>query len=204
MRKTSGNKWHKSRQNRHKYLFLAILLAIPAIYYSKDLLYFDNGSGGANWQIGQAKANLSNAHLYRSLAELQKFALELVNRDRQLNGLPSLVEDSLLSRAAQAHAEDMLEQGYYSHTSPEGKTPTQRFRQLGGQGGVGENIMYQSNTFGAQLNYSTLEKFQRSWMSSDGHRQNLLNRHYTRFGYGIVADALSGKMFAVQDFAASE
>lgn len=38
-------------------------------------------------------------------------------------------------------------------------------------------------------------------MYSPGHRQNLLETSYDRFGYGIVADSVSGQAYAVQNFA---
>ncbi|MFN4280925.1 CAP domain-containing protein [Thermosynechococcus sp.] len=47
-------------------------------------------------------------------------ALQLVNRDRQLNGLPPLIADELLTEVAQRPAEDMLKRQYFSHTNPEG------------------------------------------------------------------------------------
>ncbi|XFA73997.1 CAP domain-containing protein [Thermosynechococcaceae cyanobacterium Okahandja] len=131
-------------------------------------------------------------------------ALRLVNRDRRLNGLPPLVEDTLLSQAAQLHAQDMLTRNYYAHVTPEGKTPTDRFAQLGGRGGVGENIVQLTGSIGITLNYKLIEQFQKSWMYSQGHRENLLNPEYTRFGYGIVADPSTGRAYAVQNFSPPE
>ncbi|MCY7389947.1 MAG: CAP domain-containing protein, partial [Leptolyngbyaceae cyanobacterium CAN_BIN12] len=46
-----------------------------------------------------------------------------------------------------------------------------------------------------------IESFQKSWMYSTGHRQNLLKPEYTRFGYGIVVEQISGRAYAVQNFA---
>lgn len=145
-----------------------------------------------------------NAHQGRSLGEVRQLALKLVNRDRQLNGLAPLVEDSLLSQTAQGHSEDMMTRNYYAHISPEGKSPTDRFAQRGGHGGVGENIMQQTGVTGVSLNYALIERFQKGWMYSTGYRQNLLDPQYTRFGYGIVTDAITGRAYAVQNFAALE
>ncbi|MBD2033579.1 CAP domain-containing protein [Leptolyngbya sp. FACHB-321] len=181
---------------------LPVLLAVATVaYYARDAYYFDNGKGGQGWRIGQPKASLFNANNTRSLPQLRQFALSLVNCDRQLNGLPPLVEDPLLSQAAQQHSQDMLTRRYYAHITPEGKTPTDRLAQLGGKGGVGENIMQQTGSMGVSLNYGLLERFQKSWMYSKGHRQNLLKPDYTRFGYGIVVDPLSGQTYAAQGFA---
>lgn len=184
-----------------QYILPPITITIALLYYSENYLYFNNGSGGTAWQIGTPKVNLTNAHHSRSLVEIRTFALELVNRDRQLNGLTPLLEDPLLAKAAQLHAEDMMRRQYYAHLTPEGKTPSDRFHELGGVGGVGENIMQQTGVFGARLTYRLIEQYQKEWMYSNGHRQNLLTPEYQRFGYGIVVNPIDGKIYAVQNFA---
>ncbi|HEY9909376.1 MAG TPA: CAP domain-containing protein [Thermosynechococcaceae cyanobacterium] len=178
-----------------------LLIVAMGFVYAKDNLYFDNGAGGADWRIGKPKVTWLSAHRQPSLTEARQFALALVNRDRQLNGLKPLVEDPLLAQAAQNHAADMLKRNYFAHKSPEGKTPSDRFAQVGGQGGAGENIFMQTGTIGISITNGLLEQFQKGWMYSPGHRQNLLEPSYTRFGYGIVADSVSGQAYAVQNFA---
>ncbi|MBD1859970.1 CAP domain-containing protein [Leptolyngbya sp. FACHB-1624] len=181
---------------------LVVLILISFLYSHKDGFHLDNGSGGADWRIGKPQATMWNASPPRKLPELRAFALKLINRDRQINGLSPLVEDPLLAQAAQLHAEDMKTRNYYNHVTPEGKTPTDRFAAIGGQGGVGENIMFQPGSFGSDstLNWALIEKFQKVWMYSNGHRKNLLTASYTKVGYGIVSDSSSGKMYAVQKF----
>lgn len=163
-----------------------------------------NGPGGSDWKIGKALANSWNAHNLRTLPESRAFALQLVNRDRTLNNLPPLVEDPLLSEAAQNHARDMLDRNYFNHVTPDGKTPRDRFLAVGGSPrvGVGENIL-RAGGQGAGLTYQILEEAQRGWMYSNGHRENLLTPEYTKFGYGIVVGPM-GRTYAVQMFADSE
>ena len=48
---------------------------------------------------------------------------QLTNEQRQKNNLPSLSLNSALSLAAQRKAENMLAENYWSHYSPDGKTP---------------------------------------------------------------------------------
>ncbi|MBF2065635.1 MAG: CAP domain-containing protein [Calothrix sp. C42_A2020_038] len=159
-----------------------------------------NGNGGANWKIGEAKANILNAEQQRTLPELQNFALQLVNRDRNINKLKSITVDPILNDAAQRHAEDMLARRYFNHVSPEGKTPRDRFLDAGGSSsvGVGENIAYQG-TQGLGFTYGIAEELQRGWMYSNGHRENLLTPEYKKFGYGIAVSP-NGRVFAVQMF----
>lgn len=163
-----------------------------------------NGPGGSDWKIGKALANPWNANQLRSLPESREFALQLVNRDRTLNNVQPLVEDPLLSKAAQLHAEDMLKRQYFDHASPEGKRPRDRFLSVGGSPfvGVGENIVRSEQKI-LGLSYSQLEGFQRGWMYSNGHRANLLTPEYTKFGYGIAVGPL-GQTYAVQKFAIPE
>jgi len=73
------------------------------------------------------------------------------------------------------------------------------FNGLGGLNGIGENIVFREGG-ASRLSYAIVEVFQRSLMYSDGHRQNLLNPNYTKFGYGIAVDPLSRKIYAVQNF----
>lgn len=205
MRKTihfSGRRPHKrgSASSRLKYLPGGALLLLSLVYSYKHTFYFDSGSGGMDWRIGKPEVNVWNAHSSRSLPELRVLALKLINRDRQANGLPSLIEDPLLAQSAQRHAEDMKARNYYAHVTPEGKTPTDRFAAVGGIGGVGENIMLQSQVIAPVLNWGLVESFQKSWMYSDGHRANLLTPQYTLVGYGIVSDPINGKIYAVQNF----
>ena len=179
----------------------ALLLLCFVLPYS-GAFYFDNGAGGTDWTIGEPEVNFWTANNARSFPQLRAFALQLINRDRQLNGLSPLVEDPLLTQTAQLHAEDMKARNYYAHVTPEGTTPSDRFNALGGQGGIGENIMLQSGSAGrvSVLNWGLIESFHKSWMYSDGHRENLLTPGYTKVGYGIVSDPVTGKIYAVQNF----
>ncbi|WP_233838462.1 CAP domain-containing protein [Thermosynechococcus sichuanensis] len=188
------------QQRLQVFLYVTLMLRI-ALAAAKEYFYLNNGQGGQYWQIGAPQVDVIAAQPKRSLAEIRAFALQLVNRDRQLNGLPPLVADELLTEAAQRHAEDMLKRQYFSHTTPEGRSPMDRFIALGGRGGVGENIMEQKGTPGWVLNYKLIERFQKGWMHREGHRQNILRPEFTRFGFGIALNSARGEVYAVQMFA---
>lgn len=190
----------KRKSNPKSYLGYVLLILIPFFYYGKDSLYFNNGAGGSNWKIGQPMVNFMSAIGSHSLSEFQQRALLLVNRERQINGLPPLVEDPLITLTAQKHADDMSKRRFYAHVNPEGQSPSGRYRANGGIGGIGENINYYHKSGGLMASYGLLEVLQRSWMYSHGHRDNLLNPRYTKFGYGIAINSLSGEAYAVQDF----
>jgi uncharacterized protein YkwD len=140
------------------------------------------------------------AYQPRQIDFLRQTALDLANRDRSRYGSSTLRPDALLTKAAQRHAEDMLRRNYFSHYSPEGKTPSDRFLAVGGRIGAAENIfmMRDSSLVNAPIGVNRLKFFERGWMQSPGHRRNLLDRRYGRFGFGL---AVSGaRIYAVQLF----
>ena len=114
---------HRGSKLSWQSIFSIALIGSIAMINAKDFFYFDNGQGGNSWRIGLSEINVLNAHQQRSLIENRELALKLVNRDRQLNGLSPLLEDTRLSQAAQLHAQDMLNRNYYAHVTLEGKTP---------------------------------------------------------------------------------
>jgi uncharacterized protein YkwD len=147
------------------------------------------------WRTHTA-SNLYTTYQSDNLGQLRQMALDLVNRDRTRHGRSPLQPDALLSQAAQRHAEDMLRRHYFSHYTPEGRTPTDRFAAAGGRQSAAENIMMMQGPSG--VGYDRLAYFEEQWMHSSGHRRNLLNSEYGRFGYGIVSSG--SRVFAVQLF----
>src|SRR5258708_122532 len=57
--------------------------------------------------------------------------VDLANTDRTQNRLDGLVINPVLSKAAQAKANDMAAKSYFAHTSPEGIDPWYWFNQAG-------------------------------------------------------------------------
>lgn len=74
---------------------------------------------------------------------------------------------------------------------------------VGGHVGAGENIMQQVGGMPMALSYGLVEEYQKGWMYSPGHRENLLTADYATFGYGIVANPLGTEIYAVQMFSFS-
>jgi len=54
-----------------------------------------------------------------------------INRIRKEKGLPPITENRAIVTISQKHAEDMLARKYYSHWSPDGKSPDTRAREAG-------------------------------------------------------------------------
>ena len=126
------------------------------------------------------------------------------NAERGSKGCNPVRRDRLLDSIAQEHAADMAARGYFSHKGPGGITCTRRAVRAGyehkwppaGRVWIMDNIAFRT---GGGLQRSTARAFLRTWMTSQGHRQNMLDRRHTRLGVG-VAIGRRGKIYAVQAF----
>jgi uncharacterized protein YkwD len=121
--------------------------------------------------------------------ELERRIFQLTNEARRKHGLPTLDQDDTLTATARRHSDDMLKRDYFSHTSPDGKNILDRLRDekpavVQTMGRAGENIFGSS-----KLDYSDVKTLSRSivdgWMTSPGHRANILNPKYTHLGVGV-------------------
>ncbi|NET86188.1 MAG: CAP domain-containing protein [Moorea sp. SIO1F2] len=61
-----------------------------------------------------------------SLSGLEQEIHRLVNQDRKTYSLLQLFLDSDLSEIARKHSQDMANRKFFSHQTPEGKSPTDR------------------------------------------------------------------------------
>jgi uncharacterized protein YkwD len=120
---------------------------------------------------------------------------DTINGDRKVRGLHLLELDPVLTELAQGHAQDMIDNNYYSHTDLEGLTYRDRLKSRGiERTWVGENF-YATNCGEDQASECATE-----WLMSDeSHRENILNVNYHRVGVG-VAQSPSGMIMFVQDF----
>jgi len=128
-----------------------------------------------------------NAKIQRE-QELQM--LSLINSERKKENLTALSEDQSLREVARDHCRDMLERGYFSHYTPEGRSPFDRMAQ----NDIifefaGENLALAPN---AELAMQGL-------IRSPGHRANILSENFGRVGVGAIDAGIYGEMFC-QEF----
>lgn len=119
---------------------------------------------------------------------------QLTNEQRQKNNLPSLSINSTLTLAAQKKAENMLAENYWSHYSPDGKTPWDFI--------LGAGYKYEYAGENLAKNFLFSNGVVDAWMNSTTHRDNLLKKEYTEVGYAIVNGTLNGEQttLVVQEF----
>jgi len=117
--------------------------------------------------------------------------IRLTNAQRATNGCPALTVDSRLTRAAQAHSEDMRDRGYFEHDNPDGQSPFDRMKAAGYSFRLAaENIAAGQPTPAAVVD---------AWMNSAGHRRNILNCGLTQIGVGVASGG-SYRIYWTQDF----
>jgi uncharacterized protein YkwD len=110
---------------------------------------------------------------------------------------PALVVNTALRAAARGHSEDMATQNYFSHTSSDGRTFSQRISNAGYMGTYpwGENIAAGQSSPAAVVS---------GWMNSAGHCTNIMNPSHRAIGVGYAYSAASSyRHYWTQDFGGS-
>ncbi|MDR2460017.1 MAG: CAP domain-containing protein [Deltaproteobacteria bacterium] len=123
------------------------------------------------------------------LLEERRKVNSIVNEEREKNRLAPLSWDDTLAAAAQKRAEEL---GIlFDHNRPQGGD----FSSIFDEYGINTNAAAE-NIANGQISAS---QAMASWMSSDGHRRNILNSSYRRMGVG-AAYGPNGRLNWVQLF----
>ena len=130
------------------------------------------------------QANLRNVLGFATDISIDRL-YQLTNEQRQKNNLPSLVLNSNLSLAAQRKAENMFQENYWSHYSPNGKTPWDFI--------LDANYKYEYAGENLAKNFLFSNGVIDAWLNSTSHRDNLFKKEYTEVGFAIVNGTLNGE-----------
>jgi uncharacterized protein YkwD len=89
-----------------------------------------------------------------------------------------------LAMAAYLHSEDMVLNGFFSHTGADGSTPGQRISRQG----------YPWRTYGENIavGYPTVSSVLQGWLGSEGHCRNVMNPAFTEIGAGYAIGPFGG------------
>jgi uncharacterized protein YkwD len=98
-------------------------------------------------------------------------ALRELNGARRSHGLAAVRFSSALAKAATRHARSMAEDGYFSHSSQGGGTPSSRIARFYRGSLVGETLLWRSPTLSPQQAIQL-------WLDSPSHRSVLLHRGF--------------------------
>ena len=125
-----------------------------------------------------------------NLGQVPSATLCLLNAERTSRDLGRLRADRQLARAARRFSAHMVRDRFFGHVSPAGSTLSSRVR--GGtrylRGSVrtwslGENLAWGVGERAAP------RSIVRAWMTSPGHRENILEERFRHIGIGVVTGA---------------
>jgi uncharacterized protein YkwD len=137
--------------------------------------------GGYKWRVTAYNKNGSKATGYRVFGIYTANALEvlrLVNVQRCARNLKPLALNPQLTAAALRHSNDMANNNFFSHTGSDGSKFYERIKDAG--------YHYKSAAENIAAGYSTPAAVMNGWMTSDGHRKNILNGNYREMGLALV------------------
>jgi uncharacterized protein YkwD len=118
------------------------------------------------------------------------------NIERENASLEPLLPNKILDQAAALRADDLFDNQYFEHDSPDGKSASDLVKNLDyGYLLIGENL--------ALGNFTDEQEIVSAWMESPGHRANILNGKYKELGVAIKEGIFDGERvtIAVQIFA---
>jgi len=116
-----------------------------------------------------------------SNSNYEQKVVELVNIERQKNGLSTLALDSSVSNVARTKSKDMAANNYFAHQSPTYGSAGDMLKQSGiNWSAWGENIASGQRTPEAVVT---------AWMNSEGHRANILSSNFTKIGVGYTTNS---------------
>ena len=116
----------------------------------------------------------------------EKEVFNLINKQRTANGLSALKVDNEVQRVAKIKAQDMVNNSYFSHTSPTYGSPFEMLQSFKvSYKTAGENIAGNSSNTGAV----------NAWMNSSGHKANILNSSFNYTGIGVVSSPKYGRVY---------
>ena len=141
-----------------------------------------------------APTGCANTELIPDAGNVELIRAALVclhNQTRAQNGLVTLADNGALVAAATVHADDMIARGYFEHDAPDGATFVDRIMAAGyaskGEGwNVGENLIWSTGEL------ATPAGLMRSWMGSEGHRDNILKSAYRELGLSVRVGTPTG------------
>ena len=141
---------------------------------------------GTSNQKTSTNTNNNTSTTSTKMTNDEKEVFDLINKQRTQNGLSPLKENSELQRVARIKAQDMVNNNYFSHTSPTYGSPFDMMKSFKiSYNTAGENIAGNSSNSSAVT----------AWMNSPGHRANILNGSFNQTGIGVVSGSKYGKIY---------
>ena len=116
-------------------------------------------------------------------------ALVAVNRLREEADKSTLVWSDKLARAAEKKAKDILENNYFEHTSPDGRSPWSFV--------LGEDYDYKHAGENLAIDFDDVSQAIRAWEESPSHYRNIMSEKYSDFGFAAAEGEVNGRQTKV-------
>lgn len=147
-------------------------------------IYKNTGGSSTEGNSGGSNNNTTTTNTNLTADELEVF--NLINKQRTNNGLSELKIDSEVQNVVRVKTRDMVDNNYFSHNSPTYGSPFDMLKSFKvSYNTAGENIAGNSSNTAAV----------NAWMSSSGHKANILNSSFNYTGVGVVNGSKYGKIY---------
>ncbi len=154
--------------------------------YIKAFYPNSGGSSTGGGSTGSSTSGSGNTTNTSGLTADELEVFNLINEQRTKNGLSALKIDSEVQNVARIKAKDMVNNNYFSHTSPTYGSPFEMLNSFKvSYKTAGENIAGNSSNSAAVT----------AWMNSSGHKANILNGSFNYTGIGVVNGSKYGKIY---------
>ncbi|TDH68886.1 hypothetical protein CCR75_000465 [Bremia lactucae] len=135
--------------------------------------------------------------IYSSYDDYYQEMLNAVNAERAKLSLSALCANEKLAAAAARHSEDMASNDFMGHTGANGSTLSERVS--------GAEFAWTKVAENVAAGQKDVASVMQSWMSSKGHRDNILSADYIMLGTSYVYRSdTTYKHYWTQNFGASD
>lgn len=151
--------------------------------------------------ISPTSASASTSAMTATEKSWSNAVLSMMNSERKAHGVAALTERATLLTSARRHDLTMARYNKMSHQLP-GELPFDRRIEAAGYTPwtyLGENIGWNADV--SCRGVKALESVMYNEKApNDGHRLNILNRHYANVGIDVYIDSVHHKVWLTEDF----
>lgn len=115
--------------------------------------------------------------------------VDMANDIRAERDIQTLSANEKLKEAAALKAEHMLENDYFAHYAPSGKTPWYWLRE------ADYSFLYAGENLA--MNFEESQAVNRAWMDSPAHRDNIVSNQFTEVGIAAKEGTMNGETTTV-------
>ena len=163
-------------------IFIVVILVI--FIESICLITYISGAKTKNKTKDEIKNLIGNTEI--TLNKDEQEILNLINEYRKQNGLNELKPANRLQEVANLKAEDLVENTYFSHISPNLGNPFEMLKSNNIQYTIaGENLAGNINS----------NKAVEAWINSPTHKANILEEEFKYTGISVIESPVYGKVF---------